>query len=112
VLRDLVVDQVNPNTDAGEDDPKPPVGKTGKAGRGTLLVTTTSLTFIGARGNVGALPADERSAMSYAINGSKLEGTATCPDKAARSISFSAVGKQLLFFVDATHREVYLRLED
>lgn len=108
VLRDMLVYAAGAS-DATEDDPTP-TGPTGNGGRGTLVVTSTQMTFLGARGNLDALPPDEASTITYTVSGSQISGHEACGSSRARTLTFSAVGKQLSIRVDATHREVYLRL--
>ncbi|MBX3201629.1 MAG: hypothetical protein KF894_26065 [Labilithrix sp.] len=113
VLRDMFL-YVPSEGDGGEseDDPKPELGKTGRGGVATLVVTATELTFYGARGDRDALPAATTSSMSYTISDTKLVGQRICPPpRGAQEIPFSAVGNGLSLFLDATHRETYIRID-
>ncbi|MBS2011870.1 MAG: hypothetical protein JST00_03190 [Deltaproteobacteria bacterium] len=94
-----------PPPDGGEAPVPVP---TGKAGRGTVYVTSNAMRFNEARGNTGGLGADTRRGFSYSANAGKLELTSQCPQLGTKtSISYSATSSLLTLVLDATHVEVY-----
>jgi hypothetical protein len=95
--------------DGGEDPHGP--GLTGRAGRGTLVITADVIRFIGSRGAANqSLPTDVHGAMFWKSVGTSIETTEACPDpRAKKAIPYSAVGSALALFVDPKHREIYDR---
>jgi hypothetical protein len=83
-------------------------GPTGISVRETLVVTSSTLLFVGARGPSASLPADAMRGFTYTVSGTSLKTVASCPTAGAeKTIPFSVVGGALVLFPDTQHREVY-----
>lgn len=103
--------------DAGSDDggePPPATHLTGQAAQITVVVSEFAMRTVEARGTSedGGLSPERTHAVLYRVDGTSLLATAVCPTTAAPvPLPFTAVGGGLAIFVDATHRELYVRRE-
>jgi hypothetical protein len=99
-----------PKPDAGDETPGP--GLSGVVGRGTLNVFATGvLRIASARGNdANNLPPEKTDGFLFTKNGTSLDVTPVCPATGPKkALPYSAVGNGIALFVDATHRELYVR---
>lgn len=100
-----------------DPDAGPPTGPgasvTDVVGRGTIIIDATKMRVLRSRKskNDGA-PASEQGSFTYKVEGTSLRRTKTCPGQPVDdTVPFTATGSGLALFVDAQHREVYVRIE-
>lgn len=96
---------------SGEDEPAPNIAHTGVKTKKTLYVAGNLMRVVGARSAPSAaLPPDTTEAWTFGPNGLNLDTKTVCPQSGTlKSMPYSAVGPALSLFVDASHREVYMK---
>lgn len=98
--------------DAPADDDGPGGGPTGVSGRGTIVVDGDVMRVLRSRVSDGGEASAEGGSFTFEIVGTSLRRTKTCPEASGSDeLAFSAVGAGLALFVDARHRELYVRVD-
>ena len=102
---------------AEDPDAGPPIGPgpgvTGASGRGTIEIDGSTMRVLRSRrAEEGGAVTTEQGSFTYEVEGTSLKRTKTCPGATSDDvIPFTAAGSGLALFVDAQHRELYVRIE-
>lgn len=90
----------------------PGPGLTGAVGRGTIVVSGTRMRVLRSRSGGDAGAQAEEGSYTFEVKGTTLHKTKTCSSAVdERPLPFSATSNGFALFVDARHRELYVKVD-